>query len=200
MDVVSEAPARRRGRPPKTPVIRVEVEEEKVVMETREADRPAMRPALREEDPRAAAARRAAEIRGHLGEMDEGTDEFRAPKAPDGWEYEWKRKTVLGQEDPAYQVHLARMGWEAVPTTRHPEMMPGMGNYPTIERKGQTLMMRPAVISDEARQIEYRKAKNQVRQKEAQLNATPEGTLTRDDARVRPVINKAYEAIPVPKD
>jgi len=200
MDVVSEAPARRRGRPPKTPVIRAEVEEEKVVMETREADRPAMRPALREEDPRVAAARRAAEIRGHLGEMDEGTDEFRAPKAPDGWEYEWKRKTVLGQEDPAYQVHLARMGWEAVPTTRHPEMMPGMGNYPTIERKGQTLMMRPAVISDEARQIEYRKAKNQVRQKEAQLNATPEGTLTRDDARVRPVINKAYEAIPVPKD
>lgn len=200
MDIVSENPVRRRGRPPKAPIVRAEVEEEAVVMETREADRPAMRPALREEDPRVAAARRAAEIRGHLGDMDEGTDEFRAPKAPDGWEYEWKRKTVLGQEDPAYQVHLARMGWEAVPTTRHPEMMPGMGNYPTIERKGQTLMMRPAVISDEARQIEYRKAKNQVKQKEAQLNATPEGTLTRDDARVRPVINKAYEAIPVPKD
>ena len=133
--------------------------------------------------------------------MDEGSDEFAAPPAPPGWAYEWKRKTVLGQEDPAYQVHLARMGWEPVPTARHPEMMPGQGSYPTIERKGMMLMMRPEVISEEARAIELRKARSQVRAKEEQLSGTPEGGLGhRDHPQARPRINKGYEPIPVPKD
>jgi len=132
--------------------------------------------------------------------MDEGTDEFRAPKPPDGWEYEWKRKTVLGQEDPAYQVQLARMGWEPVPTSYHPEMMPGMGNFPNIERKGQSLMMRPAVISDEARAIERRRAKDQIRAKEAQLNVAPDGHFERNEKSVRPNIKKGYSPIEVPND
>lgn len=199
--------ARRRGRPPRTTVPDQKAQSvsgDDVVMTPVEIaaplDRPPMRPSMREDDPRAAAARRAAEIRGHLGTMDEGTDEFAAPPAPDGWTYEWKRKTVLGQEDPAYQVHLARMGWEPVPTVRHPEMMPGMGAHPNIERKGMTLMQRPSVISEEARSVELRKARNQVRAKEAQLNAAPEGQFERDDPRVRPSIKKGYSPIDVPKD
>jgi hypothetical protein len=155
---------------------------------------------MREEDPRVAAARRAAEIRGHIGTMDEGSDEFRAPPAPDGWEYEWKRKVVLGQEDPAYQVQLARMGWEPVPTASHPEEMPGRGNHPTIERKGMALMMRPAVISEEARSIERKKARDQIRAKEAQLNAAPDGQFERNDPRVRPNIKKGYSPIEVPNE
>ena len=204
MSEVSESPAKRRGRPPRTgPKVEGLYIPEAAAKEEREhfvAERPAMRPAMRDDDPRAMAARRAAEIRGHLGNMDEGTDEFRAPKPPDGWEYEWKRKTVLGQEDPAYQVHLARMGWEPVPTSYHPEMMPGMGNFPNIERKGQTLMMRPAVISDEARAIERKRARDQIRAKEAQLNAAPDGHFERDDPRVRPNIKKGYSPIEVPSD
>ena len=39
-------------------------------------ERPAMRPELREDDPRARAAARAAQIRDDNGGMDEGTDEF----------------------------------------------------------------------------------------------------------------------------
>jgi len=197
----------RRGRPPRTIVPSQKVEDladDGVVMTPVEiaapVERPPMRPSMRDEDPRAAAARRAAEIRGHLGTMDEGTDEFAAPPAPDGWTYEWKRKTVLGQEDPAYQVHLARMGWEPVATARHPEMMPGMGNHPNIERKGMVLMQRPAVITEEARSIELRKARNQVKAKEAQLNAAPDGQFERDDPRVRPSIKKGYSPIDVPKD
>jgi len=51
------------------------------------AERPAIRPALRE-DPRVAAARRAAEIRNHFqGNMDDGTDRFAAPRPPEGWTY-----------------------------------------------------------------------------------------------------------------
>jgi len=81
-----------------------------------------------------------------------------------------------------------------------PEMMPGMGNHPNVERKGMALMMRPAVISEEARQIEKKRARDQIRAKEAQLTATPEGTLTRDDARVRPQIKKGYSPISVPNE
>lgn len=196
--------SRRRGRPPRSLAAKSAAPEMEAVQPASGGiERPPMRPSMREEDPRAAAARRAAEIRGHLGSMDEGTDEFYIDPSqiPDGWAYEWKRKTVLGQEDPAYQVHLARTGWEPVPTNRHPEMMPGQGNHPMIERKGMMLMMRPKVISEEARDIELRRARGQVKAKEEQLAGAPEGGLGhRDHAQVKPKIGKSYEAMPVPKD
>jgi hypothetical protein len=210
MSDVNVTASKRRGRPPRSSQPAENAAEAFIkdatgfsVEEIRQdspISRPSMRPSIREEDPRVAAARRASEIRGHLGDMDTGTDEFRAPPAPPGWEYEWKRRVVMGQEDPAYQVHLARMGWEAVPTSRHPEEMPGQGNHPVIERKGMSLMMRPAVISDEARAIERRKAGDQIRAKEAQLNASPDGQFERNDPRVKPQIKKGYSPIEVPKD
>jgi hypothetical protein len=161
-----------------------------------------LRQAMREEDPRIRAARRAAEIREHVGDMDEGSDDFYVPKEyiPDGWDYEWKVRTVLGLEDPAQQVALARKGWEPVPASRHPEMMPHGTDVATIERKGLVLMERPKELSDEARSIELRRARNQVRAKEQQLSETPSGQLTRDDARVQPRIKKGYEPMPVPAD
>ncbi len=155
----------------------------------------------RPEDPRARAAARAAELRGHLGDMDEGVDKFYvAPgDVPEGWTYEWKRQKVLGAEDPSYEVQLARQGWEAVPASRHPSYMPKDGKFATIERDGMVLMERPTEIVEEARNIELRRARNQVRQKEAQLSSTPEGTLPRDaDPRTKPRINKGYEPIPIP--
>ena len=163
--------------------------------------RPDMRPAMREEDPRVRAARRAAELRDHRGDFDEGTDEFFIDPSdvPAGWEYEWKRKLLLGAEDPAYQVALARGGWEAVPTARHPSYMPGGGNHPIIERKGMILMERPREISDEARSIELRKARNQVRQKEAQLNSSSDGQFERSnkgDSLAK--VKKSYESLPIP--
>lgn len=160
-----------------------------------------IRAPMREEDPRTRAARRAAELRDHLGDMDEGTDDFYINKddIPAGWEYEWKRKLLLGAEDPAYQVALARAGWEPVPTSRHPSYMPNSGDHPIIERKGMVLMERPSEISDEARAIELRKARNQVRQKEAQLNSAEGGQFERankDQSLVN--IRKSYDSIPIP--
>jgi hypothetical protein len=71
--------AKRRGRPPKTLV--EAIADNNLPSEadnfTPVRERPTMRPAMREEDPRVSAARRAAEIRGHLGSMDEGEDKFR---------------------------------------------------------------------------------------------------------------------------
>ena len=164
--------------------------------------RPAMRAPLRDDDARARAARRAAEIRGTVGSLDEGMDDFyfNVADVPDGWTYEWKRKITAGAEDPAYQVSLARMGWEPVPADRHPHMMPSTGKYAIIERKGMVLMERPSEISEQVRRMDLMRARQQVRVKEQQLATTPDGTMTRDDSRVAPKINKSYEAIPIPKD
>jgi len=167
-----------------------------------EAPREVERSAASKESPRDRAAKRAAELRGHIGDMDSGTDDFFVPPEyiPDGWSYEWKRKTNVGMEDPAYQVQLARMGWEPVPASRHPAMMPDDNKYQIIERKGLVLMERPLEITEEARDIELRRARNQIRQKEEQLASAPEGTLTRNHAQAKPKISKSYSAIPVPRD
>lgn len=202
----------RRGRPPRKPVITTQqaVSDSAPQAETAApvaapapksvVDRPDMRKPMREEDPRAAAAKRAAQIKDHIGQLDEGVDDFQTPLAPPGWTYEWKRRTIYGQEDPAYQVSLARTGWEEVPASRHPEMMPGGGSYATIERKGMVLMERPAEITEEVKSADLRRARNQVRAKEAQLGSAPDGQFGRDHAQVAPKINKSYSAIEVPSD
>lgn len=168
-------------------------------------ERPPLRTSPKVEDPRERARRRADQIREHLGELDEGTDEFFIPASmvPDGWTYEWKRHTIYNQEDPAYTVQLAREGWEPVPADRdhiHRAMMPANWTKNTIERKGMMLMERPIDITEEMRSIELRRARQQVRVKEQQLSATPDGTMTRDDPRVAPKIKKGYEAMPIPDD
>jgi hypothetical protein len=163
------------------------------------SERPAMRPSMRDEDPRAAAARRAAEIRGHLGgSMDEGLDEFAAPPPPPGWSYEWKRRTVMGQEDPAYLSNLARGGWEPVPTARHPEMMPHNTHAAVIERKGQMLMMRPKEITDEVHANDQRRARERIEMKKQQLTQAPTGHFERTSKDVK--VNKSYVPLPVPNE
>jgi hypothetical protein len=162
-----------------------------------------VRPSPREDDPRARAAKRAAEIRGHLGDLDEGTDEFYIDPSciPSGWTYEWKMRTVLNQENPSYQVHLARMGWEPVPASRHPEMMPAGFTQKTIERKGMVLMERPKEITDEARSIEMRRARQQVKAKEEQLAAAGPGQFERSNKDASLVkVKKSYEPMPVPEE
>jgi hypothetical protein len=44
-----------------------------------------------------------------------------------------------------------------------------------------------------------REAKQQVRIKESQLAGTPEGTMSRDNDRVRPSIKKTFD-MPIPED
>ena len=201
MDIQTQTASRRRRSRRLEEVERHLEETEETVAE---ATRPDMRPPLRDDDPRAAAKRRAAEILGHLGTMDEGVDEFyfSPDQIPDGWTYEWKRRTIMGQEDPAYQVALARTGWEAVPASRHPEMMPAGWKGNTIERKGMILMQRPQEITERVEELDLRKARNQIKAKEQQLNAAPPGSMEKEfsDPRTRPVIKKSFEAMPIPKD
>lgn len=198
----------RRGRPPKGLFQKRPAEQsvhsepdisDNVALTENEAasEAASFRAPMRDDDPRARAKKRADQLRGHLGEVVDGTDEFYIDPSviPADWSYQWKRHTIYGAEDPAYQVALARAGWTPVPTSRHPDMMPHDGASQIITRKGCILMEIPKEIEDERRDAELRKAKLQVRHKEAQLSGTPDGTME----RVRPEIKKSYQAGPAPK-
>lgn len=161
------------------------------------------RPPLREASSAERAALRAAEVREHLGGggMDEGTDEFYIDRTiiPDGWDYEWKMQQVMGKEDPAYAVGLARKGWEPVPASRHPALMPHDSQERTITRKGMVLMERPMELTIEARAIEARRAQLQVRAKEDQLNAAPAGQFERQNKDASLIkVKKGYAPAPIP--
>lgn len=167
-------------------------------------NRPNMRPdTVKEESPRDRAARRTAELRGHDTDLgDDGNDDFFIELGiiPDGWSYEWKTRTVLGAEDPAHQVALARRGWESVPASRHPELMPMGYTGAEITRKGMVLMERPMEITQEAKDASLRRARMQMRDKEAQLTQAKGGEFDRSnkgDPLVK--ISKKYEAIPIPE-
>lgn len=202
---MNDTPISTRGRPRKTSMF-AKKEAPSIASDDNEAanekvDVVSMRPPLREDDPRTRAAKRAAELRGHLGEIDEGTDKFYVDpdSIPDGWTYEWKRHSTHGKEDPAYHVQLLRAGWSAVPADRHPEMMPDRGSYNTILREGMILMECPTEIVEDRRRIDLKNARDQVRYKESQIAGTPDGTMTRDHAKVRPSIKKGYEPMPIPE-
>ena len=196
-NMISESP-RRRGRRPKEDDSETQVVENSI-------PRVEMRSDMREESSIERAKRRTAELSGQLEHVNEGGDKFYvdADMIPEGWAYEWKRRLLLGAEDPSHMVELARSGWEPVPLNRdnkHLAMMPAGWAGNTIERDGMILMERPSEVVEEARRRHDYLARKQVRDKEAQIAGTPDGTLTRDHAQARPQIKKSYEAIPVPKD
>lgn len=198
---------RRRSRPrPKTeeqsPVAELVTSTAKTITEPVASERPAMRPSMRMDntDSVAAAERRAAELLEHGGTEIDGTDEFNIDRSivPDGWDYQWRRKSVAGYEDPAYQVQLQQMGWQPVPASRHPEMMPSTGTWSIIERKGLVLMECPMIIVQRSRNRDRQNAAQQVRVKEAQLNSAPAGTFERGTHPGAPVkVNKSYAPLPV---
>lgn len=154
-------------------------------------------------DSRARAEARSKQLMEHAnGDMDDGVDKFFVDRRaiPDAWEYEWKRRTVYNQEDPAYQTQLAQKGWDPVPRSRHPEMMPVGWSGDTIERDGMVLMERPKQISDMARDADLRRAKQQVRVKEQQLTQAPSGQFDRDNkGSPLATIKKSFEAMPIPE-
>jgi hypothetical protein len=190
------------GEPPAPEA--AEVEALAAVSAEREGPRPQdPRPnGAHELSSRERAELRAKEIMGHLeGALDEGQDELAldAIVVPDGWTYEWKRQTVYGKSDPAYDTKLARTGWEPVPAERHPAMMP-KGARGEIIRDGLVLMERPKMITDRVRKIMYERARNAVRMKEQQLNEAPQGTFQRVDEAGRPTarIKTSHSPVEIP--
>lgn len=126
-------------------------------------------------------------------------NKFHVPQEaiPLGSSYQWNNHTIFGQEQHATNAYMQAQGWEPVPASRHPHLMP-----PNTDPKspiivdGQILVERPAEWTQEALQEEYDKARGEVRMKEEQLYGTPQGQLPRARANGSSEfiqVNKAVE-------
>ena len=147
------------------------------------------------EQSRARAEAKARKLRGNpeLSGMDR--DKYWAPPPPDGWDYQWRLKAVLGK-DEIDQIRQDELnGWEAVPLSRHPELMPRNWQGNTIEVGGLVLMERPLVFTQEAREEEKRAAREAVYTKEAQMR---EGRASDLGPRKVNRFNKSHSRIDVP--
>jgi hypothetical protein len=129
-------------------------------------------------DSRARAEARIRAIRGNP-DLANGTerDKYWAPPPPADWDYQWKLKSVLNQDDIDRIRQNEMNGWEPVPLSRHPELMPKGWKGDTIEVGGLVLSERPKLFTDEAREEERRAAREAVITKEAQMREGRGGDL-----------------------
>ncbi len=159
---------------------------------------PETRADLRADDPRAEAERIAAEWFGHLDSLGPHKDKYYVDptKMPDGWSYEWRTYTVVGKENPQYQVQLQRASWRPVPARRHPELMPrDYDPNSSILIDGMMLMERPKAITDFQKARDHRDANAPIENIRAKLSGVPQGQFPRDaDPRTAPVIKTGYQA------
>ena len=178
-----------------------EVVSETLIIDTHviETKSPAREPA-RALSPREAAEKRAAELRDNRDASFDGEDNFYVDlqSIPDGWDYEWKTWTVFGQEQQTRMMGYKRSGWEEVPASRHPDMMPVGYKEPYIIREGMILMERPKIISEEYRARQLRDSRDLVRTNEAKAKGG-EGIHEGFDKRGGQIKHSyAPGAIPIP--
>jgi hypothetical protein len=127
---------------------------------------------------------------------------------PDGMDFQWVTDTVLGQAFAEHRAGFEKRGWTPV----HPEDFDGQfdgmftpkGSQGEIRMQGQVLMARPLHISQKAKQMDKRRALEQVAIKEQSLTG---GDLkgvsldtTHQSALTSNRINKSYERIAIPED
>lgn len=149
---------------------------------------------MRAEDPRAEAERIAREWFGHLDSLGPHKDKYYVDptKIPDGWSYEWRTYTVVGKENPQYQVQLQRAGWRAVPTKRHPELMPKDWADGVILIDGMMLMERPKAITDFQKERDRRDANAPIENIRAKLAGAPQGQFPRGVGGAPAAVNTAF--------
>lgn len=146
-------------------------------------------------DSKARAEARIRQLRGNPDLQPGERDKYWAPNPPDGWTYEWKLKSVMGQDDVDRIRAIELAGWEPVPLSRHPELMPRGWKGETIEVGGLVLMERPSVFTQEAREEERRAAREAVLTKENQMREGRAGDLGKRSADIR----KTREPMSVPE-
>lgn len=83
---------------------------------------------------------------------------------PHGMSYEWKVKTVHGQEAREQMIAWRLNGWTPVPAGRHPNFSgEPLDSTAEIERGGQVLCERPIEVTRQAQQMDREAAADQVR-------------------------------------
>jgi len=158
-------------------------------------------PAKRKETPEEARLRaeaRIRELRGNPDLQDGGgeRDKYWAPPPPDGWDYQWKLRSVMGKEDIEAIRRVEMAGWTPVPLERHPELMPREWSGSTIEVGGLVLCERPMMFTNEAREEERRLAKEAVYTKERLMKEGRAGDL---GPRQVNRFSKTHSSISVPE-
>lgn len=156
---------------------------------------------MRGEDPRAEAERIAAEWFGHLDSLGPQKDKYYVDptKIPDGWSYEWRTYTVVGKENPQYQVQLQRSRWRPVPARRHPELMPrDYDPNGAILIDGMMLMERPSAITDFQRQRDKQEADAPIKNIRDKLTGAPQNHFPRGVGGAPAAVNTVYGAPDIP--
>lgn len=122
-------------------------------------------------------------------------DQFHIPAEliPEGWDYQWCRKSVWGQPDVAHQIGLQENGWTNVPSERHQGMFMPPDYKGEIERGGLVLMERPVELTQEARAEEAKAAKTLVDAQREQLGLAMPRSFTTDHPDLRNGIRTSYE-------
>jgi len=130
-----------------------------------------------------------------------GIDQFFIPPdlIPPGWSWEWKNHTVAGQRTPEYDAELAQVGWEPVLAESYDGIFLPAGEKGAIIRKGMILMERPAVLTQEARKEEKRRADERVGtalRKHGKLDTTGTHGVDVNDRRVaaQNYVKRDYES------
>lgn len=120
-------------------------------------------------------------------------DDLRSQLEANGLSAEFKRLTYFGkEEDPDYHIALAENGWEPLSLDSFPDfkkLMPKTWSKDTFEKRGQVLMVRPQVLTDEARAEDKKAADNQVKGQLASLKDAKSGEAQRTLVKV----NRSYE-------
>lgn len=122
-------------------------------------------------------------------------DRFYVPPEiiPEGWSYEWKAYTVVGQPQDAHQIHMAENGWTPVPAKRHEGLFMPPGHDGSILRDGLILMERPIELTMEARDEDRALSLAQTQAQKEQLGlALPSGFDQRHRG-VQPQVRRSYE-------
>ncbi len=136
-----------------------------------------------------------------------GTDRYYIDPSlpPDGWVYQWKRYSVLGQEDPGYLAELAQVGFTPVPADRpnlqgvfYPVGYKATNNCIIVG--GQILMERPIELEMEARDEEKNAADSVLRQSREQFGLTTrfDGPDRSAQARAVSGVRTSYERVDAP--
>lgn len=98
------------------------------------------------------------------GDEDRFNLELMGVRAPDGWDYQWKTKTIKNWEWTDHLVELYQNGWTPVPASRHDGKIMPPGHDGNIERGGLILMERDIRLTMRARMIDKRKADDPVKE------------------------------------
>lgn len=157
-------------------------------------------PAARKTTPAAAPNDVRPQVRerkrkgGQIADRYELPEDMLADFTARGMSVEWKRETLIGANDPSYDVFLREQGWEPVDGDRFPGFVMA-GHQGPIRRDGMILMERPVELTQEAMAEDRDNARRAVAIKEQQLQGTAAGEFQRHraDGSSTVQLNKSME-------